>query len=628
MVKRAICSLLIVCMLFALIPALQTTAAADGNVITDEEISKRIDELYNIISENGGYFNVDHGTGCGKKKSGHGCKNCTLQNIIKADWFTESFGNVDEKNFPLAGTVKSCYGFARFAEWYILHDENDPRVRRNKSDIKKGSFNESFMSENARIGDYLSLDNHHGAIFISCDSTGVYVLDCNYTGTYNCAVSKHNIKYSKYSSVHIVPCYSTATARAKASLSVTLADYADAKSEPLGASKTLRTIPAGTIVTVTDYTVNDYMNLWFKTDAEDWICYDRCIVNSGNPNITISNVTAPSDMAVGKNCGLRGIVSTDKGRLVSICGAIYDSSGQAIQQSKYQPNTSSFNIKNTINNDLKFGVLSTGNYTYEVTAVALNGSQATKTTVLSVPFPVGNTNNSYAPTPAPTPVPTVPPLPAYEPAPGLTPTPEPTPVPTPVPTPAPTPVPTPVPTPAPTQEPANNGSSSGDYPLNSKECWMTVNVGKGSTLRFCSTVSIADQYEIGSIPNGASVYVYGTTTQQYEDRTWAKISYNGTVGWVNYTWLAAAAAESTSSPASSDYPLESKECWMTVNVGKGSTLTFRSDVYVNKSTQICTIRNGTSIYVYGITAQQYNGLTWARVNYNNQDGWVNYEYLA
>ena len=67
---------------------------------------------------------------------------------------------------------------------------------------------------------------------------------------------------------------------------------------------------------------------------------------------------------------------------------------------------------------------------------------------------------------------------------------------------------------------------------------------------------------------------------------------------------------------------------MTVNVGKGSTLTFRSDVYVNKSTQICTIRNGTSIYVYGITAQQYNGLTWARVNYNNQDGWVNYEYLA
>ena len=157
---------------------------------------------------------------------------------------------------------------------------------------------------------------------------------------------------------------------------------------------------------------------------------------------------------------------------------------------------------------------------------------------------------------------------------------------------------------------------------------MTVNVGKGSTLRFCSTVSIADQYEIGSIPNGASVYVYGTTTQQYEDRTWAKISYNGTVGWVNYAWLAAAATESTSSSNSGDYPMESKECWMTVNVGKGSTLTFRSDVNTQKSSKICSIKNGTSIYVYGITTQQYNGITWAWISYNDQNGWVDYKWLA
>ena len=59
-----------------------------------------------------------------------------------------------------------------------------------------------------------------------------------------------------------------------------------------------------------------------------------------------------------------------------------------------------------------------------------------------------------------------------------------------------------------------------------------------STLRFCSTVSTADQYEIGSLPNNSMVYVYGYTPQQYEGRTWAKISYNGTDGWVNYKWLA------------------------------------------------------------------------------------------
>ena len=73
------------------------------------------------------------------------------------------------------------------------------------------------------------------------------------------------------------------------------------------------------------------------------------------------------------------------------------------------------------------------------------------------------------------------------------------------------------------------------YPLGQN---MTVAVGAGSTLRFCSTVSVADAYEIGSIPDNAVVYVYGITTQSYEDRVWAKIQYNGNDGWVNSKWLA------------------------------------------------------------------------------------------
>ena len=654
MKRRFLCSLLTVCMLFALFPVLQTTASADSNVITDEEISQRIDELYNIISENGGYFNVDHGTGCGTKKSGHGCKNCTLQNIIKSEWFIESFGNVDEKNFPLSGTVKSCYGFARFAAWYILHDENNPRVRRNKSDIKKGSFDESFLSENARIGDYLSLDNHHGAIFISCDSSGVYVLDCNYTGSYNCAVSKHVIKYSKYSSVNIVPCYSTAATRAEPSFPVTLADYADAKTEPIGASETLRTIPAGTTVTVTDYTVNDYMNLWFKTDAGDWICYDRCVINSDNPNISISDVTAPSNMAVGKNCGLRGIVSTDKGRLVSVCGEIYNSSGQAIQRSKYQPNSTSLNIKNTINNDLKFGTLPADNYTYEITAVALNGSQASKAIILSVPFTVGNSVNytltpvptsAPTPTPTPAPAPTTALLPAYEPAPGLTPSPAYTPAPTPAPTPVPTPVPTPEPTPMPVQESTLNISSA-DYPSGHYD--SLGNYGLRGIIS--SNYPITWVYAYVNNSSGQNVMNYSADTSTYEYNVKTDGLNNsfkfGSLGSGSYTYVLYAEDSSgktvnisssfdigypqSSSSSSSDapYPINSNECWMTVNVGRGSTLTFRSDVNTQKSSKICTIKNGTSVYVYGTTTQQYNGITWAWISYNNQNGWVDYKWLA
>ncbi|MBQ6612016.1 MAG: peptidoglycan DD-metalloendopeptidase family protein [Oscillospiraceae bacterium] len=66
---------------------------------------------------------------------------------------------------------------------------------------------------------------------------------------------------------------------------------------------------------------------------------------------------------------------------------------------------------------------------------------------------------------------------------------------------------------------------------------MIVDVGKGYTLRICSTVNHNKEYAIGSIPNEATVYVYGTTNQQYDNRTWAKISYNGTDGWVNYEYL-------------------------------------------------------------------------------------------
>ena len=441
-------------------------------------------------------------------------------------------------------------------------------------------------------------------------------------------------------------------------------------------SEIVKPLTIGETYTAMALVTNSANNCWYAVRNNGKIGYiyygDVDVQRPDGGSISFNNVVLPQNVKAGKGFGLRGELSSSYVKLKSLTCSVYPSSdigGTPTLQYTQNINGYAMSIKGSeLNTKMSFSSLSAGDYvlTYDVitddyyaaknrveqfsdqyTIVAksftVSSSSKTDTTVnataaapysdvsaASVPAPTS------APTPVPTPAPTVPPLPAYEPAPGLTPTPAPTPAPTavptpaptPVPTPAPTPVPTPAPTPAPTQESANNGSSSGDYPLNSKECWMTVNVGKGSTLRFCSTVSIADQYEIGSIPNGASVYVYGTTTQQYEERTWAKISYNGTVGWVNYTWLAAAAAESTSSPASSDYPLESKECWMTVNVGKGSTLTFRSDVYVNKSTQICTIRNGTSIYVYGITAQQYNGLTWARVNYNNQDGWVNYEYLA
>ena len=192
------------------------------------------------------------------------------------------------------------------------------------------------------------------------------------------------------------------------------------------------------------------------------------------PVLSISGQNLPQDQKIGANFGIRGTVSTDCGTITELYGAILDTSGNAVCSGRYNPCSASVDLRTTINNDLVFGSLGVGSYTYFVQAKAENNGQQTVQTMIEQAFTVGaSAAESQQPEPA----------------------------------------------------------------LNSVGYNMTVNVGRGSTLRFCSTVSTADPYEIGSIPNGAVVYVYGYTQQQYESRTWAKVSYSGIDGWVNYKWL-------------------------------------------------------------------------------------------
>lgn len=191
------------------------------------------------------------------------------------------------------------------------------------------------------------------------------------------------------------------------------------------------------------------------------------------PVISISEQNVPEKLSLGQNFGIRGIVSTSCGNISRIYGAIKDSNG-VVMESTYYPNQPSDNLRYSINNDLSFGKLNAGYYTYYVEATAVNEDKQVVNQLIESVFEVVGAIQSVGST-----------------------------------------------------EPQ---MISVDYD-------MTVNVGKGSTLRFCSTTSVADQYEIGSIPNNATVYVYGYTVEKYEDRTWAKIQYNGIVGWVNYKWL-------------------------------------------------------------------------------------------
>ena len=107
------------------------------------------------------------------------------------------------------------------------------------------------------------------------------------------------------------------------------------------------------------------------------------------PTLSISGENYPSSLNEGDNFGIRGTITTDYGTITYVYGAITDASGYTVQSSEYRPNTSSHNLRYSINNDLIFNRLSAGTYTYTVQATAKNGSEEASQTLISQSFSVG-----------------------------------------------------------------------------------------------------------------------------------------------------------------------------------------------------------------------------------------------
>lgn len=162
----------------------------------------RIDELYERIKKNGGFFTVNKQpciSGSGHKK----CDNCKLINVINSSWFSDEFGpSVTCTKFALnqAGEAWTCMAFACFAGWFVNRGDDNDSVYTSSKD--SGSFSYDFLNSHAQPGDYLWMGDTHAAIFISCNEQGVYVLDSNNTGR-ACEVTKQVLPYSRYSSVTI-----------------------------------------------------------------------------------------------------------------------------------------------------------------------------------------------------------------------------------------------------------------------------------------------------------------------------------------------------------------------------------------------------------------------------------------
>ena len=859
--KRFLCVFLTVVMCFSIFSPINVISYADSSVLTYDEVTAKIDEYMEQCE--GRYWNL----GLNKTK--------LIEYTDKGEY--KSCTSTSEYGISNSFDGWQCNGFAKYLTYVIFGTKT-----RTPSDGWSDEIYSIGDDEVVHPGDYIYYprmstkkkeQSKHVVIVYKVEGDTVYLAESNWgppnkiscNRTMSMAEIRSNInaefKIGEYidgikvkENDHGFYIKSPATETKFEPFTVTLAKETDANEREYAIADTLRKLPKGTTLTIVDYTVNDYMNVWFQTDAGDWICSDCCVETADKPAITVSDQVVPKDQYVNDNCGLRGIISTDKGRLLRVYGVIYNSSNQAIQESKRPAYGKSFNIKDTINNDLQFKKLPEGKYTYKVIAAALNGSQATTTTVLDTKFTVKNrtastasestaskastlsvsgasypsghydslrnfglrgvfssnyditsiyaavtdssgaTIMSYSAAPeskrynirydglnssfsfaslpngsynysvtatdssgntktinssfdigSATVATITPPTPeastlsvsgasypsghydslrnfglrgvftsnyditsiyaavtdssgttvmSYSAAPqsksydirydglnnsfsfgslsngnynySVTATDSTgnsktinssfdigssstvfvsvaTPAPTPMPTVAPTPVP--VPTLVPTPAPSTLSVSGADYPsghfdslrnyglrgvftsnYSITSIYAAVTDSSGATVMSYSAAPWSTSYDIrydglnnsfsfGSLSNGS--YSYSVTAT---DST-------GNTSSISSTFDIGNTSQPTSS-ASNEYPLYEVNAWMTVNVGKGSTLRFCSDVSTADRYELGSLSNGASVYVYGTTVQQYESRTWAKISYNGQDGWVNYKWLS
>jgi len=203
---KKLISMILVLVTMMSVLTVPASAAAKKARPSDTLIQQRIDELVDWLE--GEYFNVKQDTGCGKKCSGHGCSGCSTEKIVKADWFAEKFDNpIKVKQFG-TGNAKSCVGFGWFCGWYIARASDSDTVTRDKIGEYKSNIKKNVQA-NALPGDYLWVNGHHAVIYLGSSDEGIRVLDSNWSGTYNCKVQVHTIKFKNLSSVRIHRFYST-----------------------------------------------------------------------------------------------------------------------------------------------------------------------------------------------------------------------------------------------------------------------------------------------------------------------------------------------------------------------------------------------------------------------------------
>ncbi len=201
--------------------ALPVHAYTTPKMVNEQQAVEKINELIDLLE--GKYFT------CDENPDRKPYDTSAINSVLDADWFKIRFSNfgiptgnnianvtskhyypLDTKNNP-TGLPKgtSCHGFATWAIWYIFASKNTDFVElefviSNRED-STAKLNYVTLSNLAKPGDLIrikAVDSSvgHSVIFISCDESGVTVLDCNWNLT--CNVKKHKILYTDVSKTY------------------------------------------------------------------------------------------------------------------------------------------------------------------------------------------------------------------------------------------------------------------------------------------------------------------------------------------------------------------------------------------------------------------------------------------
>ena len=102
-------------------------------------------------------------------------------------------------------------------------------------------------------------------------------------------------------------------------------------------------------------------------------------------DLSASGCNYPSTLTKGKGFSLRGIVKSQSSNISKLSAGVYDGNGSMLTGRSWNPKAKSVDIRWYVNSYVKFGTLSTGTYTYKITAA----NDAGEKTLLSQSFTVG-----------------------------------------------------------------------------------------------------------------------------------------------------------------------------------------------------------------------------------------------